>query len=1041
MECKMNVHSGCGDGESKTIETLQNKLRDLGYYKGRCDGCRNEQLDKALERFWRKRGIDARPGEYQKALDEIKAGERRQFSDVLAAELEALRTATPAPAETPLAEGQQREKPRSLARPNGPPPQDAPPEIAPGTAPPTTSEQVIKDAHQAALAGLAFSGGGIRSATFNLGILQAVAEARLLHHFDYLSTVSGGGYIGGWLSKWILKCGGVSAVQETLARTAATEKTRREPTEITFLRQYSNYLTPRAGLFTADTWTFFATYIRNTLLNFLILGLFLSWVLILPRLWISFVSVAGGQWGRALLALASVAFLGMVHNIAFAISCQRGQAALGQIWVLKHIVAPLVLAAMFGSAGWWLVRQTIDSEWILLHLPLVLAAPGFIYFLAWATGWDRAQYCGTEKTAPRGLFVRVKAKLAILREQGLPHLSCAVGAFAVGTALLMALAAAVSGSGFDNLVHVASFGTPVLLAIFGITIVIMIGLVGRHYSDQSREWWSRQGGWTFIAVIGTTALFLFSLYGPALAMWAYAHFGGWSSALLASGWLGTAWATVGASRNPAIGKPGKKPLLTWLVRFGPPLVMALTFVGIATLIYLALTRQLPAKNQPFNAILRDQMTAAGATDWKLLLLAALTCITAAFIFAYRVDINKFSLYMMYRNRLVRAYLGAIDAGHRHAHPFTGFAPEDDVPLAQLSGSNGTAQRPYLIVNAALNLVKGDELAWQTRKAANFTFTPRYCGFETPVMPVSSSVGSAAEAERGGYRRTELYGAASSDPDPADKGVKLGMAMAVSGAAVASSMGALSTAAMAFMMTLFNVRLGRWCGNPASRDESWIKASPPAGLAHLFKEMFGFTDAAASYLYLSDGGHFENLGIYELVRRRCRLIVAVDATADRELHFADLGNAIRKCFTDFNIEIDINVKDLELAGDTQLSSAHYVVGKILYSVADPYAPDGTLVYIKPSLLGTELAEITNYHSSNPEFPHQSTADQWFDETQFESYRSLGLHIGRALFPELASAVKAEPGSADAVEQLCTALERNVRQQRKRNYSWWQARRWL
>jgi hypothetical protein len=1041
----MSAHSGCGDGEPETVKTLQGKLRDLGYYKGPCDGLRNKALDRALLQFWRKRAIDTKPGEYRKALDAIMAQERVPFSDVLAAELNALRPGATTPVSTPRGERLQGETPRPGTPTNEPPPQGTPPApTTPCAAPPTSSEQVIKDAHQAALAGLAFSGGGIRSATFNLGMLQALAEARMLHHFDYLSTVSGGGYIGGWLSKWIFKCGGVSAVQDRLARTAATAKTRREPTEITFLRQYSNYLTPRVGLFTADTWTFFATYIRNTLLNFLILGLFLAWLLILPRLWVIVVSKASAQWSHAFLALAAVAFLGMVHNIAFAISCKQDPSAKAphdQLWVLEHIVGPLVLAAMLGSAGLWWVRETIVSGWVRSHLPQVLAAPGFIYFLAWATGWDRAQYYGGVTGPAPGLIERMKAKLAVFRDKGLPHLFCAVGAFAIGTALVIGLAAAVGEAGVQNLVHVASFGTPVLLAIFGITIVIMIGLVGRRYSDQSREWWSRQGGWTFIAVIGTTALFLFSLYGPALAMWAYAHFGGWFSALLASGWLGTAWATVSASRNPAVGKPGKKPLLKWLVRFGPPLVMALTFVVIATSIYLALTRQLPAKDEEFNAILRYQMAAAGETDWTLLLTAALVCIAAALIFAYRVDVNKFSLYMMYRNRLVRAYLGAIDAGYRHANPFTGFAPEDDIPLAQLSGSNGTAQRPYLIMNAALNLVKGDELAWQTRKAANFTFTPRYCGFETPAMPVSCSAGSDAEAERGGYRRTELYGAVSSDPDPADKGLKLGMAMAVSGAAVASSMGASSSAAMAFMMTLFNVRLGRWCGNPASRDESWINASPPAGLAHLFKEMFGFTDATAPYLYLSDGGHFENLGIYELVRRRCRLIVAVDATADRELHFADLGNAIRKCYTDFNIEIDINVKNLELASDTQWSSAYYVVGKILYSVADPYATDGILLYIKPSLLGTELAEITNYYLSNPEFPHQSTADQWFDETQFESYRSLGLHIGRAVFPDLAPAVKAAPGSAAAVEQLCTALDRSVRQQRRRDFSWWHARRWL
>jgi hypothetical protein len=398
--------------------------------------------------------------------------------------------------------------------------------------------------------------------------------------------------------------------------------------------------------------------------------------------------------------------------------------------------------------------------------------------------------------------------------------------------------------------------------------------------------------------------------------------------------------------------------------------------------------------------------------------------------------------MMYRNRLVRAYLGAIDAGRRRPHPFTGFAPGDDMLLAQLGGRNGKAQRPYLIVNAAVNLVKGNELAWQTRKAASFTFTPRYCGFETPVMPVSDTAGAADESARGGYRSTDKYGASSRDPDYADKGVKLGMAMAVSGAAVASSMGFHSSPTLAFVMTMFNVRLGRWCGNPGARDDSWERASPPAGVAHLFRELLGFTDAASSFLYLSDGGHFENLGIYELVRRRCRLVVAVDATADRQCHFDDLGNAIRKCYTDFNIEIDIDVGNLKRAAATGMSRAYYVIGTIRYAATDPNALDGTLVYIKPALIGSELAAIMNYHLTNPEFPHQSTADQWFDETQFESYRSLGQHIGNSIFADLGKAIQAEPGTAGAVEQLCLALRAGVREQRRaRQYPWWHPRHWL
>src|SRR5271154_3332906 len=134
------------------------------------------------------------------------------------------------------------------------------------------------------LVGLAFSGGGIRSATFNLGILQALAKSQTLRTFDYLSTVSGGGYIGSWLMGWMHHQGiGVKKVEEYLSTHNTLPSKIEERPEVRFLRSYSNYLTPRTGLLGADFWTFAASYLRNTLLNQLILVLFLLAVLLLPR--------------------------------------------------------------------------------------------------------------------------------------------------------------------------------------------------------------------------------------------------------------------------------------------------------------------------------------------------------------------------------------------------------------------------------------------------------------------------------------------------------------------------------------------------------------------------------------------------------------------------------------------------------------------------------------------------------------------------------------------------------------------------------------
>jgi hypothetical protein len=174
------------------------------------------------------------------------------------------------------------------------------------------------------------------------------------------------------------------------------------------------------------------------------------------------------------------------------------------------------------------------------------------------------------------------------------------------------------------------------------------------------------------------------------------------------------------------------------------------------------------------------------------------------------------------------------------------------------------------------------------------------------------------------------------------------------------------------------------------------------------------------VYLSDGGHFENLGVYELVRRRCRLIVAIDASADRQFDFGDLGNVVRKCGTDLNIEIEIKVGQIELQKQSEFSQAHCVTGKIRYDKVDQGAPAGTLLYIKPSLLGTEFADILNYRKTNKAFPNQSTADQWFDETQFEAYRSLGYHIGKDALEQAVGDVEKNKLGGDDIAALCEAL---------------------
>jgi hypothetical protein len=267
-------------------------------------------------------------------------------------------------------------------------------------------------------------------------------------------------------------------------------------------------------------------------------------------------------------------------------------------------------------------------------------------------------------------------------------------------------------------------------------------------------------------------------------------------------------------------------------------------------------------------------------------------------------------------------------------------------------------------------VAGEELAWQERKAESFVITPIYCGSEST-----------------GYARL---------PDK-ECDLTLGRAIAISGAAASPNMGYHTSAPLAALMTIFNLRLGWWLENPAKPQEAsgWKAANPKYGTL-LWDELIARTDALGKYVYLSDGGHFENLGVYELVRRRCRYIVAIDAGADPGYEFEDLGNLIRKCRNDFGIRVDIDVDPIQRKGGETRSRWHCAVGTIHYEDVDDWALPGTLVYLKPSLTGNEPSDVLTYAADNPSFPHQPTADQFFSESQFESYRALGHHIAQEVF---------------------------------------------
>ncbi|MBM3724155.1 MAG: hypothetical protein FJW40_01840 [Acidobacteria bacterium] len=338
---------------------------------------------------------------------------------------------------------------------------------------------------------------------------------------------------------------------------------------------------------------------------------------------------------------------------------------------------------------------------------------------------------------------------------------------------------------------------------------------------------------------------------------------------------------------------------------------------------------------------------------------ALGLILLTWFFGRYINVNRFSLQALYRVRLIRAFLGA-SRTRRKPNPFSGFDHDDNIHMHEIRQS----QKPLHVINTALNLVRGEKLSWQQRKCASFTISRFHCG----------------NAQLG-YRPSAFYGGTRGP-----KGISLGTAMAISGAAASPNMGYHSSPLVTLMMTLFNVRLGSWMGNPGlPGGHSWIHSGPKSAVTSLISEALGLTNEKNEYVYLSDGGHFDNLGLYEMVLRRVRHIVVIDSGADPDSTFEDLGNALRKTRIDHGIPIEFPEGAIE---DLRCGRARCAIGRVLYSAVDPEGVDGTVVYIKPVLRGTETPDVASYAADHPSFPHEPTSDQWFDEPQFESYRRLG-----------------------------------------------------
>jgi hypothetical protein len=1026
---------------------------------------------------------------------------------------------------------------------------------------------------------ICLSGGGIRSGTFALGVLQGLARHNLLNKFHYLSTVSGGGYIGSWLTAWIYRDpGGLPQVTEQLHAVNPTDTLSPEPEPLRHLREYSNFITPRFSLLSADVWTFIAIYLRNLLLNWLVLIPLMLAVLAIPRFCLAVVRASAPAWCKWLFLIGGLLTSGLAIGYMGINRPSAGDSLkAGSYWrthntqgnFLCWCLLPLTLSAVCLTTFWaWLhnpatgvVTPLPPFQWLTGRSILGFMLCGIVIYLI---GWGF--YSLNLRFKPKEL---IHVLVIGIVGGGLFWLAATkVFSIPVSQPVLRIPQAAIPGYAFSaHLVTEAyvCFAAPLFLTIFLLAVTLFVGVSSRQVQrtalieDEDREWLARFGGWVLIAVLAWSVFSVDVVFG-SLALW-------WSPKIISGlGGISGLLALLGgySAKTPASDTQAAKAgwqaiLLTHGLAVG---AVAFIIVFVAT---LSLGTTLLISSM-FAESLWNRDVVPPPFGWFHLIeilhytpfwLAAGLIIVLAGLglgMAKVINLNKFSLHAGYRNRLIRAFLGASRTQEtRKPNPFTGFDPSDNIqmhelrpgllrdtsfvkqdmgltrlvdrlyqareqdrttditaclksllsvetkellanhvqgssptqslkadliedlnriiettslyhesPFAQLQVIDGSElhrlvdylwpeqgqpleeggvgirelltqrvlspetqaeietqpgakdeivrrrivrslrdvyrlalnrlllDRAYLdeimpcqyplppyrllhVVNTALNLVGGHNLAWQERKAEAFSVSPLHCGSLDPEL---------------GYRRSRQYGGVD--------GISLGTAITISGAAANSNMGyCSSSSAVTFMLTLFNARLGWWLGNPGPTGEAYYHLGyPKSAIYPIVTEALGLTDADNAYVLLSDGGHFENLGLYEMVLRRCRCILVVDGGRDEAGQFADLGNAVRKIRIDFGIPIDfpylpIYPRDPE----DQRQGKYCAVGRICYSSVDGTAEqdDGVLLYIKPAFYGDEPRDIFNYAQTNPQFPHESTADQWFDEPQFESHRMLGSYI--------------------------------------------------
>ncbi|HRF10824.1 MAG TPA: hypothetical protein PLR37_01625 [Candidatus Accumulibacter phosphatis] len=879
-----------------------------------------------------------------------------------------------------------------------------------GTAPPYEAEiqrakgrregfKVVRpEGHDDEQWALAFSGGGIRSATFCLGVLQGLARAprpqgssieksgqsgssreSLLPQFDYLSTVSGGGYIGSFFGSLFAR-GRLNKEDDPPKQGDAPDpaldaKTAQQAYEV-FAHEPPGRLTSRVHFTPERPGAAPLAWLREN-------GRYMA-----P-------TGSGDMVYAASLAVRnwfSVQYvLGIVFLTAFALIA-LGRAGLVAIsctgcWLETYRTYELSLLKGVTDCGGWVWWSPV--WWVSLPVALLWVIPCGLAF--WFTHPPRG---GTVQTRPKvfskaGLFGLLLGFLLVVvaaacysklgpNWRGFARALGALGALSVGAFVWYATTARTAVSIGVQRVTLTRMLTTGCIWLAGVTLVALVDTTAQsiYVLDHRIAAWltstAATGGLAWVLRQMATSL-------PDAAK------GGWLSKIPAS-----AAATIGGVA-----------LLFLTAMFWSLLVLWIRWRGESPVDLLESTIQTDHV---------DAVIALAVTFGIALILSLVGGRFPGFL-------NLSTLQTLYSARLTRAYLGASNGdrfgkGSDKLRSVAEPAPGDQMTMDRYYDNS---LMPIHIINVCLNQTSdpGEQLVQRDRKGKPLAVLPSGFVVDGKLVPGPGKISSG-----------EL-----------DAELTLGEWVGVSGAAFSTALGRGTTLGLSLLMGLTNIRLGRWWasgitssgkGSGAGKQVTGMGSGFGKGIRTLFKtqtylfyELFAtFHGTRRPLLYLSDGGHFENTAIYELLRpeRKVRLIVVCDCGCDPGYQFDDIANLVRLARIDFRIEVEV---DREIAIDNILGPVFgvpedFVPGddkgrpesakcalllKVYHAGANPGAgdtPDAHVVVLKPRLVSGVPVDLAQYHSAHTDFPQESTTDQFYDEAQWESYRKLGLEISTRVF---------------------------------------------